>query len=89
MAGAPLSVAGASAAGALGIPDAKWGEVGKAFVILKAGTQVTEAELFAHMQHYLAGYKVPRTIEFRDQLPISAAGKILKRQLANPHAEEA
>jgi long-chain acyl-CoA synthetase len=51
--------------------------------------QVSEAELFTHMQHHLAGYKVPRTIEFREQLPISAAGKILKRELVDPNREAA
>jgi fatty-acyl-CoA synthase len=65
----------------VGVPDEKWGEVGKAFIVVRAGMQVTVEELMAHMQHYLAGYKVPRQIEFRDQLPISGAGKILKREL--------
>ncbi|NWF69233.1 MAG: long-chain fatty acid--CoA ligase [Chloroflexi bacterium] len=65
----------------VGVHDPTWGEVGKAFVIVKAGMTVSQDELFAHMQHYLAGYKVPRSIEFRASLPISAAGKILKREL--------
>jgi fatty-acyl-CoA synthase len=65
----------------VGVPDEKWGEVGKAFVVMKAGSRITEADLLAHMQHYLAGYKVPKSIEFREALPISAAGKILKREL--------
>jgi fatty-acyl-CoA synthase len=65
----------------VGMPDPKWGEVGKAFVVLKPDTKVTEAELMAHMNHHLAGYKVPKTVEFRASLPISVAGKILKRQL--------
>lgn len=65
----------------VGVPDGRWGEVGKAFVVLKPGAHATEADLNAHMQHYLAGYKVPKQIEFRDDLPISAAGKILKREL--------
>jgi fatty-acyl-CoA synthase len=73
----------------VGVPDEKWDEVGKAFIVAKAGMPVTEAEIFAHMQHYLAGYKVPRTIEFRDALPISAAGKILKRELTHPNQEAA
>jgi fatty-acyl-CoA synthase len=73
----------------VGVPDEKWGEVGKAFIVAKAGMSVSESDLFAHMQHYLAGYKVPRTIEFRDALPISAAGKILKRELAHPSEETA
>ncbi len=71
----------------VGIPDEKWGELGKAFVVVKVGQQVTQDELMAHMQHFLAGYKVPRLIEFRDSLPISAAGKILKRELVNPNTE--
>ncbi|MCU0513397.1 MAG: long-chain fatty acid--CoA ligase [Anaerolineae bacterium] len=66
----------------IGVPDARWGEAGKAFVVLRAGATLTAEELHAHMQHYLAGYKVPRHIEFRASLPISAAGKILKRALA-------
>lgn len=65
----------------VGVPDERWGEVGKAFIVLKPNAQVTEEELFTHMQHYLAGYKVPKIIEFRDTLPVSAAGKILKRNL--------
>lgn len=65
----------------VGVPNSKWGEVGKAFIVLKSGMKATEADLLAHMQHYLAGYKVPRSIEFKDSLPISAAGKILKREL--------
>ncbi len=72
----------------VGVPDPKWGEVGKAFVVLKAGASATEAELLAHMQHFLAGYKVPRSVEFRDSLPISAAGKILKRVLTGEKEQE-
>lgn len=65
----------------IGVPDEKWGEVGKVFIILRANHDVTTAEILQHMQHHLAGYKVPKYIEFRDELPISAAGKILKREL--------
>lgn len=73
----------------VGVPDERWGEVGKAFIVLKPDVRVTEEELFSHMQHYLAGYKVPKMIEFRDSLPISAAGKILKRSLVEADASEA
>jgi fatty-acyl-CoA synthase len=72
----------------IGVHDDRWGEVGKAFIVVKAGHHVTEDELKAHMQHYLAGYKVPRYVEFRDELPISAAGKILKRALAGEQQKE-
>ncbi|MBC7870101.1 MAG: long-chain fatty acid--CoA ligase [Chitinophagaceae bacterium] len=65
----------------VGVPDDKWGEVGKAFIVVKQGISVTEDELQAHMQHYLAGYKVPHSIEFRSGLPISGAGKIIKHEL--------
>lgn len=68
----------------VGIPDPKWGEVGKAFIVLKPEHSTTADDLIAHMQHHLAGYKVPKSIEFRDALPISGAGKILKRELVNP-----
>jgi fatty-acyl-CoA synthase len=65
----------------IGLPDEKWGEVGVACVVLKAGTAATEAELLAHLSANLARFKVPRQVEFLDALPISGAGKILKREL--------
>ena len=66
----------------VGVPDAKWGEVGKACVVLKpdaAGT--TEEELLAFMRDHLARYKVPKSVAILPELPISSAGKILKREL--------
>jgi fatty-acyl-CoA synthase len=71
----------------VGVPHEKWGEVGKAFVVAKAASDVTVETLMAHLHHQLAGYKVPKSIEFVDSLPISAAGKILKRELINPNPE--
>ena len=71
----------------VGVPHEKWGEVGKAYVVAREDAQVTTETLLAHMHHQLAGYKVPKFIEFVDSLPISAAGKILKRQLINPDHE--
>ena len=65
----------------IGLPDPKWGEVGKACVVLKSGSSVSEAELLEFMSARLAKYKVPQTVSFLDALPISAAGKILKREL--------
>ncbi len=73
----------------VGVPHEKWGEVGKAFVITHAESNVTTEALLAHLHHQLAGYKVPKLIEFVDELPISAAGKILKRQLVNRETTEA
>jgi fatty-acyl-CoA synthase len=65
----------------IGVPDEKWGEVGRAFVVLKPGAAATEAELLAFMQDHLARFKVPKSVAFVGNLPLSAAGKILKREL--------
>ncbi len=65
----------------IGLPDPKWGEVGKACVVLKPGNIVSEAELLEFMSARLAKYKVPKSVAFLEALPISAAGKILKREL--------
>jgi fatty-acyl-CoA synthase len=73
----------------VGVPDPRWGEVGKAFVVVKSGYTLSEEALKQHISFHLAGYKVPRYVEFRDELPVSAAGKILKRALLGESAEAA
>ena len=65
----------------IGLPDPKWGEVGKACVVLKPNTTASEEELLLFMADRLAKYKVPKSVTLMDALPISAAGKILKREL--------
>jgi len=65
----------------IGLPDPKWGEVGKACVVLKPVATATEEELLKFMSDRLAKYKVPKSVTLMDALPISAAGKILKREL--------
>lgn len=65
----------------IGLPDSKWGEVGKACVVLKPGQSATEDELLTFMTDRLAKYKVPKSVSLMPSLPISAAGKILKREL--------
>jgi len=64
-----------------GIPDPYRGETVKAYVVLKEGYAVTEEELNQHCRENLAAFKVPRIYEFRDELPKTAVGKILRRQL--------
>lgn len=64
-----------------GVPDPYRGETVKAFVVLKEGTSVTEKELDKFCREKLAAYKVPRLYEFRDELPKTTVGKILRRQL--------
>jgi fatty-acyl-CoA synthase len=65
----------------IGLPDLKWGEAGKACVVLKPGQTVSEADLIEFLAARLAKYKVPSSVTFMQSLPISAAGKILKREL--------
>lgn len=65
----------------IGLPDPKWGEVGKACVVLKPNQTASEEVLIKFMTERLAKYKVPKSVSFMDALPISAAGKILKREL--------
>ena len=70
----------------VGVPDAKWGEVGLAVVVLRPGAAATADELLEHCRARLARYKVPRRVEFVEALPISAAGKILKRELKEQYS---
>ena len=65
---------------AVGIPDSKSGEVIKMFVVLK-DTMLTEAALKDFCKTQLTGYKVPKHIEFRDELPKTNVGKVLRREL--------
>jgi long-chain acyl-CoA synthetase len=70
---------------AIGVPDTYHGEVVKACVVLKDGATATPSDLAAHCKAELAPYKVPRQIELRNDLPMSAVGKILYRVLRDEH----
>jgi fatty-acyl-CoA synthase len=63
------------------VPDEKWGEVPKALVVLKSGAQLNETELIEFCRSRLAHFKCPQSVEFRDNLPKTGTGKILKREL--------
>ncbi|MBS1225292.1 MAG: long-chain fatty acid--CoA ligase, partial [Proteobacteria bacterium] len=65
----------------IGVPDDKSGEAVKAFVVLKPGVELTAEAMLAHCRTQLTGYKMPKQIEFRDSLPKSNVGKILRREL--------
>jgi long-chain acyl-CoA synthetase len=65
----------------IGIPDGYHGEVVKAYVVLREGSTATPADLIAHCKTELAPYKVPKQVELRNDLPMSAVGKILYRVL--------
>ena len=66
----------------LGIEDEKWGEVGKAFVVLKKGHKIEQEELTDYCTKKLAKFKIPKHVQFISALPKSDTGKILKKQLA-------
>jgi long-chain acyl-CoA synthetase len=70
-----------------GIPDPQRGETVKAWIVMKPGETITEAELKAFCKEHLAPYKVPTHYEFRTELPKTTVGKILRRELVRQHKE--
>jgi acyl-CoA synthetase (AMP-forming)/AMP-acid ligase II len=68
-------------AAVIGIPDARLGEVGMAFVVLRPGAQVTGADIIGWSREQMANYKVPRAVEVLDELPLNATGKVMKETL--------
>lgn len=68
----------------IGIPCEKWGETVHAVIVLKPDAVVTEEEIVAHCRTLIAGYKCPRSAEFRQAMPLSTVGKILKNELRQP-----
>ena len=65
----------------IGVPDEKWGERPKAFVVLKPGGQAGEQELIDHVRSLIARYKAPKAVEFLDELPKTSTGKVPKFEL--------
>jgi acyl-CoA synthetase (AMP-forming)/AMP-acid ligase II len=68
----------------VGIPDDKWGEAVAAFVALRAGQSADDAALIAFARERLAGYKVPKSVHFIDEVPKSPVGKLLRRAVRDP-----
>ncbi|MCY1460983.1 3-[(3aS,4S,7aS)-7a-methyl-1,5-dioxo-octahydro-1H-inden-4-yl]propanoyl:CoA ligase [compost metagenome] len=71
----------------IGIPSDRWGETVHAVIVLKPGATATPEEIIAHCRERIAGYKCPRSVEFRDALPLSSVGKVLKTELRKPFWE--
>ncbi len=71
----------------IGVPHPKWQEVGKAVVVIKEGQSLTEEEIIDFCQGKLARFKIPKSVVFIDQLPRTAAGKVLKRELRETYKE--
>jgi acyl-CoA synthetase (AMP-forming)/AMP-acid ligase II len=70
-----------AACAVIAVPDEQWGERVHAVIVLKQEAELNKEELQAHCRRFIAGYKCPRSLEFRNELPLSAAGKVLKSQL--------
>ena len=70
----------------IGIPNVEWGEAVHAIVVLHPGNDATEEQLIAHCRPLIAGYKLPKSVSFREEpLPLSGAGKVLKTELRKPY----
>jgi len=69
----------------IGVPDDRWGESVKAVVVLKPGAQASAEDIIAYTRTRIAGYKIPRSIDFVDVLPRNPSGKILRRELREPY----
>ncbi|MEJ5366241.1 MAG: hypothetical protein WHS86_14165 [Desulfosoma sp.] len=67
----------------VGLPDERWGEKVTAVVVPNPGAVVTEEDLLNHRHKNLAGYKCPKKVFFRNEIPKSAAGKRLKKDIRN------
>jgi acyl-CoA synthetase (AMP-forming)/AMP-acid ligase II len=74
-----------AACAVIGVPDEEWGERVHAVLVLQPGTTVEITELREHTKTLIAGYKAPRSLEVVEALPLSGAGKVLKRELRAKH----
>ena len=80
------TIPGVAEVAVIGVPDDRWGERVHAIVVPKRGTSLGADDVIDHCRNQIAGYKCPRSVEFRDTpLPLSGAGKVLKRELREPY----
>ena len=75
-------------AAAVGVPDDKWGETVKGFVILKEGAELTEQDIIDSTKEKIASYKCPTSINFIQEMPRNPSGKILRRELREPYWDD-
>ena len=73
----------------IGVPHDTWGEAVKAFVVLRPGVSLSESALISHCKHKLGGVKAPKSVEFCDEIPKTAAGKIDRKKMRAPYWENA
>jgi fatty-acyl-CoA synthase len=74
-------LAAVSEVAVIGLPDPKWVEAVTAVIVVKAGQALSEAEVLAHCQRHMAGFKCPKRVIFTNTLPKNPSGKLLKREL--------
>ena len=72
----------------IGVPDERWGEAVKAIVVCAPGIEIDPSELIAFARARIAGFKVPKSIDFAEILPRNPSGKILKKELRRPYWPE-
>ncbi|MEU0264672.1 long-chain fatty acid--CoA ligase [Nocardioides sp. NPDC006303] len=72
---------GVAEAAVIGVPDERWGEVGRAVVVRRPDSALTESELLKHLDGRLARYKIPKAVVFVDEIPHNASGKLLKSRV--------
>ncbi|HXZ42516.1 MAG TPA: AMP-binding protein [Terriglobales bacterium] len=73
----------------IGVPHDNWGEAVKAFVVLRPGASLSEAAVISHCKQKLGGVKAPKSVEFCDEIPKTAAGKIDRKKMRAPYWEHA
>jgi len=73
--------------GVIGVADARWGEVGRAVVVLRPGAQASEADLLGFLDGKIARFKIPKSVRFTGTLPRTGTGKILKKRLRETHGD--
>ena len=78
---------GLADAAVIGVPDEKWGEAVKAIVVKKEGANPSPAEIIAWARERIAGYKLPKSVDFIDAIPRNPSGKVLRRELRKPYWE--